>query len=122
MGDADGNVVDGVTLPNIDLPAFPTKELATTFGELTKSIGGISDATSAEAVLPKLQEAATLFDGLDLGAIAAGPQKDAVDGMLGGLIDKLKVAVETAYAIPGVKGILQPVVDPFLQRFAPFGL
>ena len=111
-----------MNLPKIDLPGFDSAAIGKSFGGLTQAIGNIKDVESAQLVLPKLEEANSMVDGLDLGAIAGGPQKEAVAGMLGGLIQKMKTALDTAYAIPGVREILDPVVRPFLQKFVALGL
>lgn len=117
---ADG--VNGIKMPEINIPGFPTAEIGSTFGNLTKSISGIKDEASAKAVLPQFEKAGTMLDGLDLGAIAGGPSKEAVGGMFGGLVEKLKTALETAYAIPGVKGVLEPVVGDLLGKLSAFGV
>lgn len=117
----DLNVPDMSNL-NLNIPGFDAGKITETFGGLTSSIAGVKDVASAQELLPKLSDASSMIDGLDLGAIAGGPQKEVVGGMLGGLVSKLKAALETAYAIPGVEGVLKPVVDPFLQKFAAFGI
>ncbi len=109
-------------LPEVKLPGFDTQKMGQAFGDLTQSISGVKDEASASAILPKLKEASSMLDEFDLQTIAAGPEKETVSGLFGKLIEPLKKALETAYAIPGVEAILKPVIDPFLARFEPFGL
>ena len=122
--DAADDAVGSVTnnLAKIDLPGFDTEQIGSTFSDLTKSIGGIEDAESAESVLPNLESAGSMVDGLNLGAIADGPARESVLGLFGGLIEKLKAALESAYSIPGVEAVLKPSVDQFLGKFSALGL
>lgn len=114
--------IGGVSVPELNLPGVDTGAINKTFGDLTDAIGGVKDEASARLVLPKIRDAGTMMDGLDLGALASGPQKDAVGGLFRGLVAKVRSALETAYAIPGVRGILEPIVGPFLERFSVFGI
>ena len=122
LGDAAGAVAGGMSLPKFNIPGFDSQKIGGTFGDLTSSISGITDKESATAVASKFEEAGTMLDGLNLGDIAAGPQKEAVGGMFGSLIGKLQPALETAYGIPGVRGVLEPVVTQFMGKLAPLGI
>lgn len=111
-----------ISMPKIDLPGFDTGAINDTFGGLTDAVKGIKDEASAQLVIPQLEKTNTMLDGLGLADIATGPDSEAVSGLFGGLLTKLRDALDTAYAIPGVKGILEPYVTPLLEKLAVFGL
>ena len=109
-------------MPEINLPGLDTGAINESFTGLTDAIGGVKDEASAQLVIPQLEKANSMLDGLGLADIAEGPQKEAVSGLFGGLLTKLRGALDTAYGIPGVKGILEPYVAPLLEKLAVFGL
>lgn len=106
-------------IPKIDIPGF--ENVGSTFGDLTSGLAGLKDVEGAKGLATKFEEAGTMVDGLNLGALA-GPQKEMATQAMGGLIGKLKSAIELAYKIPGVEAILGPTVSGFLEKFAALGL
>ncbi len=106
-------------MPKLEIPGF--ENVGSTFGDLTTGLTGLKDVEGAQGLATKFEEAGTMVDGLNLGALA-GPQKEAATQAMGGLIGKLKSALEIAYKIPGVQGILEPTVNGFLEKFAALGL
>ncbi|MGB7181655.1 MAG: DUF937 domain-containing protein [Burkholderiaceae bacterium] len=109
------------TMP--DKPAMPAisgveeigSKVTTAMGDMTTAIGGIKDADSATAALDQLKGASEGLGGLSLDSLP-----DAVKGPLAGivapLLEKLQSVLETAYAIPGVKDIIEPVIGPVLEK------
>jgi len=121
-GDAGLNVDIGtpdLSDIKIDIPGF--ENVGSTFGDLTKGLSGLKDVEGAQGLVTKFEDASTMVDGLNLGALA-GPQKEMATQAMGGLLGKLKAAIEIAYKIPGVKAILGPTVDGFIEKFAALGL
>ena len=90
-------------------------KLTSSVGDMTSALGEIKDADTATAAVEKLKGAASGLEGLGLDKLpdaAKGP----LAGAVGPLLEKLKSAVETAYAIPGVKAVIEPVVGPVLEQ------
>ena len=120
-----GAGLSGISVPQINIPGFDQGKITETFGGLTEGLSGISANSSEESIMglkTKFEEAGSMVDGLNLGSMADGPQKEAVSGMFGGLIAPLKTAVETVYKIPLAKQLLGPTIDGFMQKFAGLGL
>ena len=104
-------------MPNMD---ELSGKLTGSVGDMTTAIGGITDEASATASLDKLKGAAEGIGGLGLDSLpdaAKGP----LAGVVGPLVEKLKGVLETAYAIPGVQGILEPIVGPVLETLGGIG-
>lgn len=117
---AVGSVTGGLEMPAIPGLGDTTTKLTESLGGLTESISGIKDVDSAKAVAGELTDFSTTFDGMNLGALPAQAQT-AVGGMLGPIVTKIQGALETAYAIPGVKGVLEPIVTPLLEKLSGIG-
>ncbi len=90
-------------------------DLTSTFDGLTESIQGITDEASARSAVSKIEEATSTLDSLKLDSLPAAGAT-GLGGVLNPLIQKIKDALETAYAIPGVRGVLEPAVAPFLEK------
>jgi len=123
FGPAAKTVDEAANISDVKVPDFSlddvTVDLNTSFGDLTDSIRGVSDEASARLVLPKLKQATTAFDTLKLGSLPTAAQT-SVGGVLGPLLEKVKSALETAYAIPGVRAILEPAIGPLLEKVGVF--
>jgi len=100
-------------LPEFNLDAM-TSQLNSSFGDLTQVIAGITDEASARAALPKIDEVQTSFRGLGWDQMPAA-NKTLLVGVLKPLVEKLKEAVAACYKIPGVQGVVEPVVGPLLK-------
>ena len=83
--------------------------------DVTSSISGITDVESAQAAADKITEATGTLDQVDLDGMGAAG-KAQVTGMLGGLVEKVEGALESAYAIPGVREVIEPAITPFLEK------
>ena len=94
-----------------------TTSLTESLGGVTESLSGITDVESAGTAATKISEASTAFDGMNLGAMPESA-RTALGGTLAPMVEKIQGALETAYAIPGVQGVLEPVVTPFLEKLA----
>lgn len=107
-GTAASLVVD-----NVDLKA----QLTSAVDGLTSTLGGITDAASAQAALPKLQDAMKTVDGA--GALLAKLSPDQ-RGMLAGLVTaalpSLKELVAKVLAIPGVGDVIKPTTDALMTK------
>ena len=92
------------------------KSLTSALGDLTATLGGITDLPSAQAALPKLQSAGTAITTLTGLAEKFSPeQKAAVAGLVNNALPGLTQAATKAEAIAGVGDILKPVLDGIIN-------
>ncbi len=114
--DAGKTVTDAAkgAMPSVDIDAVSGKLTSAVTG-LSTAVGGITDEASATAAVDKLKGAATAIDGLSLDSLPA-PARTALSGALGPLLGPLQQALDKAYAIPGVQGVVKPIVDPIMSK------
>lgn len=107
-GSATALVVDGVDV---------NAQLTTAFDGLKTTLGGITDAASAQAALPKLQEAVTSVDGLTAMAAKLTPtQRTMLSGLITTALPTLKELIAKVLAIPGVGDIVKPTADALMAK------
>lgn len=107
-GSATALVVDGVDV---------NAQLTTAFDGLKTTLGGITDAASAQAALPKLQEAVTSVDGLTAMAAKLTPtQRTMLSGLITTSLPTLKELIAKVLAIPGVGDIVKPTADALMAK------
>jgi hypothetical protein len=103
-----GQPVQSLSVGGIDLGST----LETTFGNLKTTLEGISNATSAQAALPKLQGAASEFD--KVGGLS-GQLPAAGKAALAALVVAARPSIEDLFnkvlALPGVAPIAKPAID-----------
>jgi hypothetical protein len=96
-------------------PMIALKEqLTSTFEGLSSTLGGITDEASATAAVEKIKAAATGYSALGIEKMSAETRTGLVP-FLKPLFDKVKAALDVAYKIPGVQGIIEPVIGPMVQ-------
>lgn len=107
-GSATALVVDGVDI---------NAQLTSAIDGLTSTLGGITDAASAQAALPKLQETVTSVDGMSalLGKLSP-EQRSMVAGLINAALPSLKELIAKVLAIPGVGDVLKPTADALLAK------
>jgi hypothetical protein len=105
--------VTDMTLDGVDIG----KQVTTTLDGISSSLGGITDLATAQAALPKLQEAVTAVDGLSgmLGKLSA-TQKTTLAGLVAAALPAIKDAATKALAIQGVSDVAKPVVDDLIAK------
>ena len=86
------------------------------FGSTTETLSGITDADSATAALPALEEVSGKLGGLNdvmarLPDAAKGPLQSVVSGGLG----SLQPVIDKVMGLPGIGPILEPVVGPMVE-------
>jgi hypothetical protein len=118
--------VPEVTMPSV--PAIPAEalklgtDLTGWFTSLTGSLGGITDAATAEAAIPKLKDAVSQLDSAKsvfdtLPAAGKSSVLSIITSNLGGIKDLIaKVA-----SIPGVGDLVKPFTDPILKTLTAMG-
>jgi hypothetical protein len=101
-------VIDGVDV---------NKSLTDVFGGLTTTLGGVTDATTAAAALPKLTEYGLSIDKVAGVATKFSPeQKTLVGGLITTGLPAVKAAADKALAGTGVGPLLKPVVDGLFAK------
>ncbi|MDE2018505.1 MAG: DUF937 domain-containing protein, partial [Hyphomicrobiales bacterium] len=99
-------------------PALPdvaglTKQATDTLDGLKTTLGGITDAATATAALPKLNDANGALDKLDA---AAASLPAPVKTQLGALVGPLKDEIAKVTALPGVGDAIKSATDPMLAK------
>lgn len=121
--------VPEVTIPSVPaIPAIPAEalklgtDLTGWFTSLTGSLGGITDAATAEAAIPKLKDAVSqldsaksVFDTLP----AAG--KSSVLSIITSNLGVIKDLIAKVSSIPGVGDLVKPFTDPILKTLTAMG-
>lgn len=89
------------------------------FTKATETLGGITDADSAKAALPKLEELGLTADAVKalLDKLPA-EAKTAVAGAVDQGVASLTVLVDKVKAIPGVEPIIMPHLETLLAKVA----
>lgn len=101
---------------NLGEAADVVKGLAGMFGDMTKAIESVTDAASAEKALPVFEEFAPKVSELQEQA-AALPEdsRSIVSGFVANGLKTLQPLIEKLLALPGVKDLLGPVVNPMVE-------
>jgi hypothetical protein len=102
-----------ITIDGIDV----TKSITDVVGGLATTLRGVTDATTAQAALPKLQEFGVTVDKVASVATKFTPeQKTAVAGLISAALPAAKASAEKALAANGVGDLLKPVVDGLFAK------
>ncbi|MFO1036951.1 MAG: DUF937 domain-containing protein [Geminicoccaceae bacterium] len=102
-----------LTVGGVDLGS----QLKSLVESVTGSLGSVTDAASAQAALPKLNDAATQVDQMSTAAAqlpAAG--KSALAGLVAAAMPAIQGAIDKAIGIPGVSDLLKPVLDGIVAK------
>jgi hypothetical protein len=100
--------------PAMDPMIALKEQLTSTFEGLSTTLGGITDEASATAAVEKIKAAANGYSALGIEKMSAETRTGLVP-FLKPLFDKVKAALDVAYKIPGVQGIIEPVIGPMVQ-------
>jgi Bacterial protein of unknown function (DUF937) len=88
------------------------RQLANNIASVRTALGGVTDVPSAQAALPKLQEATAQIEknGSEVGQLSAD-QRKLVAGLVTPLMPAFNQLCDKVLAIPGVAEVLKPSVD-----------
>jgi hypothetical protein len=124
----------GMQAPKVSAPAIPaastvvsgataaTGQLTSAFDVLKTTLGGVKDADSAKAALPKLQGVVGSLDQITaLADKLPADARKALAGTVGGLSPSIDGLFKTVLALPGVSEILKPVIDALQGKIAALG-
>lgn len=97
-------------------------QLGGMFDSATESIGGITDAASAEAAVPGIEGMTEKLGGMS-GAFGSLPDaaKGPIQSLVGDKMPMLQGALDKAMQIPGVEGVLGPVTGGLMEKLSGFG-
>lgn len=97
------------------------KQVTEMFGTLTKTLGGVKDADSANSALGEITKLTDGLGGLTekFGSLPDAA-KSAVAGIFANSLGDLKPIVEKVLAIPGVEAILKPAIDALMTKLDAF--
>jgi hypothetical protein len=95
------------------------KQINDSITNLRSTLASITDAASARASLPKLQEVTAQVDKVDgmLGQLSA-EQRKLLAGIVSPLVPSLNQLFDKVLAIPGVADVLKPTIDTLKAKFA----
>ena len=95
------------------------KQIGDSLGQLRTSLAGITDAASASAALPKLQEATAQIDKV-AGMVRQLPadQRQVADGLVASSMTAINQLFDKVLAIPGVAEVLRPTIDSLRTKLA----
>jgi hypothetical protein len=93
------------------------RQLTQAVDEVTATLGGITDRTSAEAAVPKLAEIDGRLSQLKP-KIAQLPEnaKKTLASLVTGMLPKIKSAVDRVQTTPGAAEVVKPALDPIVTR------
>jgi hypothetical protein len=95
------------------------KQITDSVGSLRTTLASITDAASAQAALPKLQEATAQIDkvGGMIGQLSP-EQRKVLAGLVNPMMPTLNQLFDKVLAIPGVAEALKPVIDALKGKLA----
>jgi hypothetical protein len=107
--------VQSLTVGGLDVG----KQVTDSVTSLRTTLGGITDADSAQAALPKLQEITAQIDKVDnlLGQLSP-EQRKVLAGIVNPLMPTLNQLFDKVLAIPGVAELLKPTIDALKAKLA----
>ena len=104
-----------MTVANLDVD----RQVNDTIDGLRTTLASITDAASAQAALPKLQEAVTKIDKVNaLRGQLSVDQRKALTSLVNPVMPTLNQLFDKALAVPGASDELKPTVDALKARFA----
>ena len=96
-------------------------QLMGSFTDAGNILGSITDEASAQAATPKIEQVNADLDDLAAKAEEASPEtKASLSEIATAQIPGLQELTDKAYAIPGVKPVVQPPLDSMFAKFAQF--
>ena len=96
-----------------------SKQVTDSIANLRSTLGGVTDAASAQAALPKLRDITTQIDQVDglIGQMTP-EQRKLLAGIVSPLMPTLNQLFDKVLAIPGVSEVLKPTIDLLRAKLA----
>ena len=96
-----------------------SKQVTDSIADLRSTLGGVTDAASAEAALPKLRNITAQIDQVDdLIRRMTPEQRKLLAGIVSPLMPTLNQLFDKVLAIPGVSEVLKPTIDLVKAKLA----
>src|SRR5262249_15824673 len=109
-------IAQNLTVGGVDV----SKQITDSIANLRSTLGGVTDAASAQAALPKLRDATTQIDQIDALIGQMTPeQRKVLAGIVSPLMPTLNQLFDKVLAIPGVSEVLKPTIDLLKAKLAP---
>jgi len=97
------------------------KELTQSIASATKALKGVKNADTAKSAITPLEVANANVDMISQAATNLSPEANiSLSDVASSQIPPLKEAMDAAYAIPGVKDVLQPQLDSLMGKLIKF--
>src|SRR5262249_25638525 len=108
------------TIPSLTVGGLDIrKEVTDSITNLRTTLTGITDAASAQAALPKLQNVTAMIDKVEWRVGLLSPkQRKVMAGMVNPLMPSLDQLFDKVLAIPGVAELLKPTIDALRAKLA----
>jgi hypothetical protein len=109
------SAVQSLTVGGLDIG----KQVTDNISSLRTTLGGITDAASAQAALPKLQDATAQIDKVSgmIGQLSDG-QRKMLAGLVNPVMSTLNQLFDKVLAIPGVGEVIKPTIDTLKVKLA----
>ncbi len=102
-----------LTVGDVDLG----KRITAFFDDTKKTLEGVTDAASAEAARPKLQEIGTNLDQIkELAGQLPAEGKQALTGMVDSSMPTIRQLIDKVMALPGVGEVLKATLEPIKTK------
>ena len=107
--------VQSLTVGGLDIG----KQVTDSIGGLRTTLGGITDAASVQAALPRLQDATAQIDKVSglVGQLSDG-QRKMLAGSVNPAMSTLDQLFDKVLAIPGVAEVIKPTIDRLKVKLA----
>jgi Bacterial protein of unknown function (DUF937) len=116
-GQQSATAVQSLTVGGVDIGRQVTDSIASLRGAL----GGVTDAASARAALPRLREVAAQVDRVDsLAMQLTAEQRRVLAGTVSPSLPALNRLIDRVLATPGVGEVLRPTLDSISARLRSF--
>jgi ABC-type transporter Mla subunit MlaD len=115
------NQAQNLAVGRPDVAKDLSKQVADSITRLRATLDGVTDVASAQAALPKLQEASAQIDRTsgEVGQLSAD-QRKLVAGLVNPLVPVVNQLCDKVLAIPGVAEALKPSVDTLRAKLTAF--
>jgi hypothetical protein len=103
---------------NVASKAGLAEALTASFGQLGSVLGSIVDVASGQAALPQLNKLNADVDDISKQAAnLSSAEKKSLSDIVAAQLPPLKTALDKAYAVPGVRDVIQPSMDSLIAKY-----
>jgi len=111
----------GTPADTVEASTDLTTRLTESFSDANSALGSITDVESAQSAVPQLENVEANVDEISKSAASLpSGAGGSLSEIVAAQVPPLKEAMDQAYAIPGVKDVIQPSMDSLLAKYAGF--